>query len=150
MFTIIVLVAVALVLISGPSTFWIAVWPGTVIHEFMHWIVGLCLFGNPQSFKVWPRKESDGSQVLGEVTFANVGWWNALPIAIAPLLAIPIVFVACYMIPANMAEWKLVLFIWVSASALAQCWPSSVDWHVGFSSKVGLLFWGFVGYKIFA
>jgi hypothetical protein len=86
----ILLLAVLIRFNAGGSASWIIAWPGTAVHELCHWIVGLVTFGQPDSMNIMPSPPKDGEQVLGSVSFNNVGWWNALPIGIAPLLALPI------------------------------------------------------------
>lgn len=62
--------------------------PGTVCHELCHWIVGGLLNGRPVHFTVLPRREGHGF-VLGSVAFANLRWYNAFFIGLAPVLLLP-------------------------------------------------------------
>ena len=66
----------------------IVLWPGTVVHELLHWIVGFLLNAQPVSMSLWPRRISDRQWALGSVSFRNVRWYNAIFVGLAPLLAI--------------------------------------------------------------
>mgnify|MGYP003507965577 FL=1 len=67
----------------------LAAFPGTFLHELLHFIVGLLLLGRPSGFSVIPRRVSHG-YVLGSVRFANVRWYNGCFIGLAPLLLLPL------------------------------------------------------------
>ena len=41
--------------------------PGTLLHEFMHFIVGLVLNAQPSNFCLVPRKNLNGGYVMGSV-----------------------------------------------------------------------------------
>jgi len=62
--------------------------PGTFCHELCHWGVGRLLNGRPVRFSVIPRREGRGL-VLGSVALANLRWYNAFFIGLAPLLLLP-------------------------------------------------------------
>ncbi|TDA63654.1 hypothetical protein E0765_07410 [Sulfuricurvum sp. IAE1] len=58
---------------------------GTVLHELCHYVAALLLNGKPIGFSLIPRRVHDG-WVLGSVESSNVRWYNAFPIAMAPVL----------------------------------------------------------------
>lgn len=60
--------------------------PGTLLHETMHYLVGLVLNARPCNFTVFPTRGEDGNYVMGSVGFRNVTFYNAVPAAMAPLL----------------------------------------------------------------
>ena len=62
--------------------------PGTICHELCHWMVGRLLNGRPVRFTVIPKREGRGL-VLGSVALANLRWYNAFFIGLAPLLLLP-------------------------------------------------------------
>lgn len=105
--------------------------PGTFVHEMSHFIVALILRGEPDSLSVIPHR--DGRRVtLGAVGFARLTWYNAAPIALAPL-------------------WLWYLF-WLDPPAGAMTstlygflLPSSVpswqDWKTAFSRPLSPLLW---------
>jgi len=126
--------------------FWVVVWPGTAVHEFLHWIVGKILGARPVHLTLLPKHTED-EMVLGSVSFANVTWWNGLPIGLAPLLAIPV----CVFLSANLHipfNWKGGLMIWVLSSSLSMCSPSVKDRSIAFVSIWGITLWGSVFYLI--
>ncbi len=67
----------------------LAAFPGTLLHELLHFVVGLLLWGRPSGFSVLPRRVSRGV-ALGSVRFANVRWYNGCFIGLAPLLLLPL------------------------------------------------------------
>ena len=64
--------------------------PGTILHEFMHYFVGMILNARPCNFTIFPRRGEDGNYVMGSVGFRNVTFYNAVPAAMAPLLLLPV------------------------------------------------------------
>jgi len=70
--------------------FSIAAFPGTLVHELLHFVVGLVAYARPAGFSVLPRRGERG-YVLGSVRFANVRWYNGLLVGLAPLLLLPLV-----------------------------------------------------------
>lgn len=67
----------------------LAAFPGTLLHELLHFVVGLILLGRPSGFSVVPRRMGHG-YALGSVRFANVRWYNGFLIGLAPLLLLPL------------------------------------------------------------
>ena len=125
----ILLLAGLIMLTQGNRLFWVLAWPGTVLHEFAHYITGLVLLAQPSNFSVMPKPPGeDGSQELGSVEFENLGWWNKLPIAVAPLAIFPI----CLFWANDLAfSWNAVTVFkaWILASGIAMCLPSRQDWR---------------------
>jgi hypothetical protein len=115
------------VLIPHPAIRAIFVLPGTFVHELLHLVVGLILNGKPVSISLWPRKVGHGQWVLGAVGFTNVRWYNAVFIAMAPLLAI----VAALLFTPSFRGWAphgADLQRWLIATPiLAMCLPSTTD-----------------------
>jgi hypothetical protein len=112
--------------------------PGTVAHELLHFLVGLLLNGKPVSLSVWPRRTAPGQWVLGTVRFANLRWYNAVFIALAPLLASLLTTLAVAWripVPASWVpravdvQWWLIL-----TPILAMCLPSTTDWRLALKS----------------
>lgn len=68
--------------------FSLAALPGTLLHELLHFIAGLASLGRPTGFSVIPRRVAHG-YILGSVRFAQVRWYNAWCIGLAPLLLLP-------------------------------------------------------------
>ena len=147
--TLLILVLIGAVFIrwlGASSYFWLIAWPGTVIHELLHAAVGFLLLASPTNINLMPRNDANGI-ILGTVEFNNLTWYNKLPIAAAPLLAIPVVFIAINMLTfsATVAGFATV---WILASILSQSIPSKYDWKIGFSSPVGVAAWAGVAYLL--
>lgn len=123
--------------------FWVLVWPGTVVHELLHFVVGLVLLAKPCTFSVLPKPPTENGQVLGGVEFLNITWWNAFPISIAPMLGIPIAIIAMSELPFTPTITGFI-GAWVIASILEMAWPSDVDFESAFKDKQGLVFWASV------
>lgn len=83
------LLGVILALRRLMPVFFLAVFPATVMHEFMHLGAALMLNGKPTGFRFVPRRSSDG-YVLGAVCCANVRWYNGLFIGLAPLVLLAV------------------------------------------------------------
>lgn len=75
--------------------------PGTILHELMHFLVGLFLNARPINLNILPKKDLlSGGYVLGSVSFKNITFYNAVPAGLAPLLLLPIAFyLNRYMLP---------------------------------------------------
>jgi hypothetical protein len=146
LFSIVIVAALVIKWCESSELFWILAWPGTVMHELLHAAVGLLLLAQPCNFNILPRMTEHGRE-LGSVGFSNLTWYNKLPIALAPLLAIPIVFIATNMLvfSATVAGFATV---WILASMLSQALPSTVDWEIGLSSPVGIAAWAGVVYLL--
>jgi hypothetical protein len=116
--------------------FWVLSWPGTLVHELCHYVVGFVLFARPTKLSLLPEHRDDTGQTMGYVDFANIQWYNALPTGLAPLLGI---FVALFLAGNITNDFTIgnVFWGWVTASVLSQVLPSSQDWRVAFSSPTG-------------
>jgi len=65
--------------------------PGTIVHELLHFIVGLVTLGCPINFTIIPKKDGD-RYTLGSVGFSNLNWINSPFIGLAPLLILYAIF----------------------------------------------------------
>ena len=141
MITICILFAILIRASQKKDLFWVLAWPGTVVHETLHYVVGFFLGARPVEISVVPK--SAESSTVGYVNFATLNWFNALPTAMAPLLALPI---AGWLVGQVSLEWSLtgLLWIWIVSSIMAQSWPSVTDFAVGTSNRIGLVFWAIV------
>jgi len=60
--------------------------PGTFLHEFMHFVVGLFMNAHPEGLELLPKKSPDGQgYIMGSVSFSNMTFYNAFPTAFAPI-----------------------------------------------------------------
>lgn len=117
--------------------FWVVAWPGTLVHELSHYLVGLVLLARPNNISLLP---SNGGTVHGYVEFDNLAWYNALPTALAPLLG----FVAALAIVPHLTwsmAWSNLGLWWVAVCLVSQSWPSHTDWNAAFSSWPGVAFY---------
>mgnify|MGYP006891164054 CR=1 FL=1 len=119
---------------------------GVFVHETLHLITGAILGARPVGMSVIPRRGQQGTMELGSVCFSNITWYNALPLAIAPLFGLPLAAAVAYW--RTLEGWTFLWIdppIWIAlASVLISCWPSSTD------SRISLQSWpiylGAVGY----
>jgi hypothetical protein len=118
--------------------------PGVVLHELMHLVVGVVLLAKPTSMNLIPRRQGN-AWLFGSVSFAGLNTFNAAPVAYAPLLLLGVAWLLFY-------HWMLPLFdaqhylIWIVSGYVIGCAifysaPSITDMKVGGWSTV---FWGVV------
>ena len=105
--------------------------PGTILHELMHFIVGLVLNAQPRNFSIIPKR-SDGGYVMGSVSFANIAFYNAVPASMAPLLLLPLGFyVNRYLLPLIEPTFlNYVLYVWMQTIIIENAMPSKADFKV--------------------
>jgi len=123
---------------------------GTFLHEFMHFLVGLLLRGHPISFSVLPVKVPGQGWTLGSVQFRRVNIWNAAPVALSPLLMLPLgAAVLVGALAPALAEGEFLMGVglgYVAASCWDACVPSRTDLRMGAKSMLmyavlGLVLW---------
>jgi hypothetical protein len=108
--------------------------PGTLAHEATHLIVGLLLLARPHGFSLWPRRDRDHWR-LGAVSFGNIGLLNGAPVALAPLLLLPISWLCLvhFLLPLwaddRWGWWLLAGYL--TATALFAALPSFQDIVLG-------------------
>ena len=108
--------------------------PGTFVHELLHLIVGVILNGKPVSLSLWPRRANRGQWILGSVGFANLRWYNAMFIGLAPVLAIAVAMLFAPS-PNGWSPGANDLKHWaVAAPILAMCTPSTTDLKLALKS----------------
>lgn len=108
--------------------------PGTFMHELMHFMASFFTFGRPIKFSIFPKK-SKGTIVLGSVSSANVTWYNALIISLAPLL----LYILAYYMTLSLASITTPLYyyatIYFIANILFAGTPSPADWRLAFQKS---------------
>lgn len=121
--------------------------PGTILHESMHYIVGLITNARPTSFDLFPRKDGFGNYIMGSVGFMNVTSYNAIPAALAPLLLLPMGFYfnRWYFQFADITLCNYLLYILLQTVIIENAVPSATDFKVGFSFPLGILLYGAIG-----
>ncbi len=121
--------------------------PGTLLHELMHFIVGLVLNAKPRNFTIIPRRGEGGDYVMGSVGFTNVTFYNAVPASMAPLLLLPIGFyVNRYVLPMMTPTFtNYVLYVLLQTIIIENAMPSAADFKVA-----RMYFLGIVMYAVLA
>ena len=119
--------------------YWFLAWPGTIVHELLHWVTAVVLGGRPTAISVVPDGIAGNSECrnLGYVRLSNINWFNAAPIALAPMLALPMVLAVANGMTGPI-DWVMLA---VLSSVLSQCFPSQADLGIAFHSAFGVLFW---------
>ena len=115
--------------------------PGTLLHELSHWLVALLSGGQPTSPSVFPVRSERGWR-LGSVGIRRVRWFNAVPIAFAPLLLAPLAWLALvHAARIDARHWMHWAGLYVAAMAAVSCLPSRADAKIAISRPLGLLFY---------
>ena len=128
-------IALAAFVIGINTQNWLFLLPGTIAHECLHYIVGWFTGAEPKNFTVQPK---DG--VYGEVWFTGLNHLNALPVAVAPLLAIPVAYIGLTVLEPRDTVLTLI-YGWVFGVMIAQSWPSRQDWSIVREYWQGSLVW---------
>ena len=121
--------------------FSVAAFPGTLLHEFLHFIAGLMTFGRPTGFSVIPRRVARG-YALGSVRFTRVRWYNAWFIGLAPLLLLPLALFLLVWRVQGLHGFVVVELLWayLLATLIYASLPSWPDIKIAASSFWLLLF----------
>ena len=120
--------------------FTLLVLPGTLAHELSHWLLGLFLNGQPSSFNLLPRREGRG-WIMGSVSFANLRWYNAFFIGMAPLLLLPLAYwaLAWRLGLRPTLRWQEGVAVYLIANLVYACLPSWMDVKAAARSPIGWL-----------
>jgi hypothetical protein len=126
--------------------YFLIIWPGTVLHETCHFVVGLATNGDPTSFDVFPQRSPSG-YTLGSVGFRHITWYNGVLIGMAPLL----IWIGIWLAAPARAGMDVRSFLYWGISGLLfySGIPSRTDFKVALKSvypilvvvAIGLGFW---------
>ncbi len=122
----------ALLVLARRQFFHIALigFPGVVLHELMHLLVGLVLLAKPVSMNLWPRRAGNHWH-FGSVAFTGLNLFNAAPVAYAPLLLLPAAWIALHhwMLPQVQRGAYTIAVLWgyVIACGVFYSLPSVTD-----------------------
>lgn len=102
---------------------------GTILHELAHFLVGVLTNARPVAFSVVPRRTAADQWRLGQVSFANIRWYNAAFVGLAPLLILAVPLLAGWyrMDAAGMPGWEDAAIAVLIAPAFLSFMPSTVD-----------------------
>ncbi len=119
--------------------------PGTILHETMHFLVGLFTNARPTSYDLIPKKDGFGNYIMGSVGFRNITSYNAIPSALAPLFLLPIGYWLniYYFENFNVNIFNYIIYIFIQTIIIENAVPSSTDFKVAFSYPLGILIYGF-------
>lgn len=123
---------------------------GTLLHELAHFLTALLLNARPSGFSLIPKRNGEG-WTLGSVTVTNLRWYNAAPVALAPL----VLLYAAY----GIGTWSQLYFAGNGIAydlGLLLCMvvltenaiPSSVDLEMAISNPLSLFIFGFALFEI--
>lgn len=147
------LILLVIILLKAKYATYSSIWlsaliniPGTILHETMHYIIGLALNACPTSYDLFPRRAENGSYIMGSVSFRNIAFYNALPAALAPLLLLPVGFYfnRWYFQNIDITLINYLGYIFLQTIIIENAIPSSTDFKVGFSYPLGILLYGSV------
>ncbi len=115
--------------------------PGTILHELMHFLIGLVMNAKPCNFSLIPKRNMDGNYVMGSVGFTNITFYNAVPSALAPLLLLPIGFyINRYILPVITPSFvNYTLYVLLQTIIIENSMPSSTDFKVARSHFLGVV-----------
>jgi hypothetical protein len=99
--------------------------PGTAAHEVSHWLVAALTGARPQWPRLWPARDGNRWR-LGSVAF-HPAWWRTAPIAMAPLLLLPLAAIWIVHFMAAAGGTALVLHGWIAGTLLGAALPSPAD-----------------------
>ncbi|MBQ7304559.1 MAG: hypothetical protein IJW75_06580 [Alphaproteobacteria bacterium] len=121
--------------------------PGTILHETMHFLVGLFMNAHPTSYSLFPKKDGYGNYVMGSVGFRHITSYNAIPASLAPLLLLPIGYHLniWYFENVNVNIFNYTLYVLLQTIIIENAVPSSTDFRVAFSYPLGIIIYGFIG-----
>lgn len=124
-----------------PRFFSLVSLPGTVGHEFLHFLVGTLALAKPVKVSLIPKFHRDGSATLGFVRFSNIRWYNALWVGFAPLLALPAATWLVYWRSTQIPPLHFPELAWsyIAASLTYSCLPSKADVEIVLSKPAGLI-----------
>ena len=114
--------------------------PGTILHETMHFIVGLLLNAKPCNFTLMPRRNENG-YVMGSVGFTNITFYNAIPSSMAPLMLLPIGFyLNRYFLPTmTPTVTNYILYVLLQTIIIENAMPSAADFKVARMHFLGII-----------
>ncbi|PAF53815.1 hypothetical protein BKH42_03545 [Helicobacter sp. 13S00482-2] len=123
---------------------------GTFLHELFHFLMALMLRAKPRISFLFPKKMSDGSIMLGRVE-TSYSWWKALPISMAPLLLLIVVYMVlrAYFLFFGFSFFSCAFYLYLAFVLIDSAIPSKQDFKIAFCSPMGVFLWIFIGTLIY-
>jgi len=139
------------------GSFWgltLLVFPGTCAHELCHLLVGWLSLGRPVRFSLLPKRRKNAYE-LGSVAFANLRWYNAFFIGMAPLLLLAGAWgLASWRARGGLGlGWANLVWLYLVANLLESAVPSGQDFRIAARSPIGWLLlaaalgWGWLRFR---
>ena len=116
--------------------------PGTFLHEFMHFTIGIFTNAKPEGLELLPKKAPDGEgYIMGSVSFSNLTYYNALPTAFAPLILLGIgYYLNRYWLPLITPTYlNYIGYVLLQTIIIENAIPSSVDVKQAFHFPQGVV-----------
>ena len=120
------------------AAFALLAFPSTLAHETMHFMVALILGGKPSAMQLWPTRHGN-NYALGHVVVRNSTRFNIGPIALAPLLLIPLAWYVLRYVPTKPSWWQVLLWGVIIGSLLYGSLPSGDDWRLAWRAPVSMI-----------
>jgi hypothetical protein len=119
------------------------VWPGTLLHECAHALVGWLALAQPAGLRLLPQRIAGSRRwSLGATGFRHVTWYNAVPVALAPLLLAPAaLLLGAWSLGEPVRAWTHWAGLYAATALAVSCLPSRGDWTLAASRPFGLLAW---------
>jgi len=134
-FLTILLIRIKLLAQNNLLSVWAIEMFGTFFHELMHLIFSSLLNGKPTRVSLFPKRVEDGF-ILGYVQSSNIRWYNAFPIAMAPIILMYFAFYVnqnfFYYFEDNLVTY--IVYIYVQVSLIDSSIPSTQDFKVAFGN----------------
>jgi len=125
---------------------WVVNLIGTFFHELAHLIISMLLNGKPTKVSLFPKKTEDG-YTLGYVLNTNITWYNALPIAFAPLslLVLAYFIYTDFFYYVDFTTMNFLIYIFLLISFIDSAILSRQDIKVAFSNVGFILYFILIG-----
>ena len=105
--------------------------PGTILHEMMHFLVGLFLNAHPVNFTLFPKKDPVGGYVMGSVGFRNI---TLLPLSF---------YIHRYVLPyIPHTIWWYIGYVLLQTIIIENAIPSRADFRIAFMYVSGIILYG--------
>ena len=102
--------------------------PGTLAHELAHYLVAMLLLAQPSFPSLIPQRTGRGWR-MGSVAF-RAGMLRAVPIALAPIMLLPLALLWAVHWLAPAAGPLYWLHAWIVGALLSACLPSTADFKL--------------------